>query len=408
MRLVFHYHLFNIFTFHLWFLHDFVIFVVLSQPPRTTTTARDEWDESIKVPCGSWHLCTPAMVSASAISLPQCWCFLRGKNVANDLKNIRYIIQSQPELKVNKNPFTAKRLSPQSCHRRWVPPERDASRKQTNSQCHQGSLRCCRDVLETQHDTTTICITLYNCIIVCFASTTRNAWAPEMNDRIGVTELWTFRITGHRDAEVITEILVDAPLIPLVVDAFEHLEVTHHRNLGISRTSLVMSRQVVDKELHQIQSAAETTLCGSPLLLACTEPWTSMDFRIFQSKKNHTKHTQWWFFLWQLLTFPRGGSPRSATMLRTPSLSVSTVSKSRRERWEIFVKNWDVTQTSFLTSSSQDICQKLRQDASCNPSEHSGSSSCTKACHEVFWLLKSFWVHTKLEAFSRTLPIKNC
>lgn len=159
-----------------------------------------------------------------------------------------------------------------------------------------------------------------------------------------------------------------------------------------------MSRQVVDKELHQIQSAAETTLCGSPLLLACTEPWTSMDFRglsDFSIKKNHTKHTQWWFFLWQLLTFPRGGSPRSATMLRTPSLSVTQVTADAKVRCcaNIFFDIFD-------------ICQKLRQGASCNPSEHSGSSSCTKACHEAFWLLKSLWVQSKLEAFSRTLPIK--
>lgn len=128
------------------------------------------------------------------------------------------------------------------------------------------------------------------------------------------------------------------------VDAFEHLEVTHHRNLGISRTSLVMSRQVVDKELHQIQSAAETTLCGSPLLLACTEPWTSMDFRGLSDfsikKKPHKTHT--------VVIF-----------------SMTTLDFSS---WRITAQCDDVTHTEpqcvdsvkKQTRKVRDICQKLR------------------------------------------------
>lgn len=114
MRLVFHYHLFNLFTFHLWFLHDFVIFVVLSQP--RTRTARDEWDESIKVPCGSWHLCTPAMVSASAIPLPQCGqCWMHGKNMKKVLEMTWKIYSA--EFNRNQNSKSTKILSQLSgCH----------------------------------------------------------------------------------------------------------------------------------------------------------------------------------------------------------------------------------------------------------------------------------------------------
>lgn len=219
---------------------------------------------------------------------------------------------------------------------------------------------------------------------------------------IRVTELWTFRITGHRDAEVITEILVDAPRFlwknaSMKVDAFEHLEVTHHRNLGISRTSLVMSRQVVDKELHQIQSAAETTLCGSPLLLACTEPWTSVDFRglsDFSIKNNYDAVTTCDNYD---NSWPRGGSPRSATMLRTPSLSENPQWKKCES-----MRKWEHAKHLFW------FLRNLRQDASCNPSEHSGSSSSTKACHETFWLLKSFWGANQARGIFSNFAHKNC
>ncbi len=205
--------------------------------------------------------------------LRQCW--MQGK------KCCKCRIQSQQELKLNKNPFTAKRLSPQSCPQRWVPPEHDASQKQTNSQYHQGSLRCCRDVLETQ--------------LAKYASLQQQEM--EHKKVIGVTELWTFRITGHRDAEVITEILVDAPgIFNSICDGRRFWTLGSHTEI------LVMSWQVVDKELHQIQSAAETTLCGSPLLLACTESWTSVNRTEFFNQKpwKKTTHTHT-HREWQLL-----------------------------------------------------------------------------------------------------------
>lgn len=103
-----------------------------------------------------------------------------------------------------------------------------------------------------------------------------------------------------------------------------------------------MSWQVVDKELHQIQSAAETTLCGSPLLLACTEPWTSVDFGFFNRKKPRKTHTV---------------------------VIVSMTTLQLLASWRITAQCDDVTHTEpqcvdnsvkKQTRKVRDICQKLR------------------------------------------------
>lgn len=178
------------------------------------------------------------------------------------------------------------------------------------------------------------------------------------------------------------------------VDAFEHLEVTHHRNLGISRTSLVMSRQVVDKELHQIQSAAETTLCGSPLLLACTEPWTSVDFRGLSDFS--IKKTTQWQHVTTMTTLGLVEDHRAVRRCYAHRASVRIHSEKNAKACEsesmrnIFFDFFEIFDKMLLA-----ILQSIQGHP--RPPRH---------VMRRFDCWRVFGVQTKLEAFSRTLPIK--